>query len=151
MGEGLLHLICVLSDTATPEQVLSGSIPLHQISIPSFHGLRHRSPCRLFAVLVVHMLQHGLGRLRASASQPVIELIDAHGVRTLLAVEDHGTPIFGSPLDHVHCAEHTRRRFPPGVIVVTFWLPWFETCSQRPFVLHRPSVTMRRRAAEPVH
>jgi hypothetical protein len=29
-----------------PEQVLSGSIPSHAISIPSFHDLRLRLPCR---------------------------------------------------------------------------------------------------------
>jgi hypothetical protein len=90
-----------------PEQVLSGSILLHQTSIPSFHGLSHRSPGRPFAVLIVHMLQHGLGGLRASATQTFIEFVDAHRVRTLLAVEDHATLIFGRPVDRVHSGSIT--------------------------------------------
>ena len=49
-------------------------------------------------MLVVPMLQHGLGGLRASTTQPFIEFVDAHGVRTLAALECHVTPIFTSRL-----------------------------------------------------
>jgi len=66
-------------------------------SIPSFHGLRHRSPGRRFVVLVVDMLQHGLGGLCASATQPFIEFIDAHGVRTLAALEGSRHAEFWEP------------------------------------------------------
>ena len=78
-----------------------------KLSIPSFHGLRHGSSSRRFAVLVVHMLQHCLGGLRASATRLVVELVHQHRVRTLSAVEGHATPTFGSPVDRVHDAEDT--------------------------------------------
>jgi hypothetical protein len=57
------------------------------------------------------MLQHGLGGLRASATQHVIELVDAHGVRALVALERHATPILGSPVDGVHFASILAARF----------------------------------------
>jgi hypothetical protein len=92
-------------------------------SIPSFHGLSLGSPYRLFAVLIAYMFQHSACSLRATAAAPVIELIDVHGVRALLATEGHATS--GRPIDRVHDAENTLSPFPRGVIAVTLRLPWF--------------------------
>ena len=90
---------------------------------PSFHGLSLGFAYRLFAVLVEYMLQHGTRGLRATAAEPVIELIDVHGVRALLASEGHAAS--GDPVDRVHDAEHNRGPFPRGVIVITLPLPSF--------------------------
>ena len=48
------------------------------------------------------MLQHGTGGLRAAAAESVIELIDAQGVRALVAGEGHSTPTSGNPVNRVH-------------------------------------------------
>ena len=54
------------------------------------------------------MLQHGLGGLRASATQLFVEFVDVYRVRTQLAVEDYATLIFGGPVDRVHCGRINR-------------------------------------------
>jgi hypothetical protein len=59
------------------------------------------------------MLQHGTSRLRSGATELVIELVDAHGVRALVAGEGHAVPASGEPVDRVHHAEHTRCLFRP--------------------------------------
>jgi hypothetical protein len=60
------------------------------------------------------MLQHGPSGLRAKAAQSVIELIDAQGVRALVASEGHTTVISWDPVDCVHQAEHTPCLFRPA-------------------------------------
>jgi len=82
-------------------------------SIPSLHDLRRKLPYRLFGVLIAYMLQHGTGGLRATAPESVIELVDAQGVRALVAGEGHATPTSRIPVDRVHHAEHNAGFFRP--------------------------------------
>jgi hypothetical protein len=63
-----------------PEQVLSGSDSLALSSIPLFHGLSRRFPKKLFAVLLAYMHKHCMSGLRATATESVIELVDALNV-----------------------------------------------------------------------
>lgn len=72
------------------------------------------------------MLQHGPSGLRARASESAIELIDAQGMRALVASEDHVIVISWRPVDCVHQPENTYFLFLPRVISITFQLPWFE-------------------------
>jgi hypothetical protein len=81
--------------------------------MPSFHGLRRKLPYWLFGVLIAYMLQHGTGGLRATVAKFVIELVDAQGVRALVAGEGHFTPTSGTPVDRVHHAENTAGFFRP--------------------------------------
>jgi hypothetical protein len=69
------------------------------------------------------MLQHGTRGLRATATESVIELVDALGMWAGKADENHAARVF---VDRVHHAQHTRLPFPSGVIVITFRLPSFE-------------------------
>jgi hypothetical protein len=71
-------------------------------STPSFHDRRQRLNYRFLAVFVAYMFQHGTGSLGATAAESVIELIDAHGVRALVAREDHFARTSGNPVDRVH-------------------------------------------------
>jgi hypothetical protein len=59
------------------------------------------------------MLQHGTGGLRATAAESVIELVDAQGMRALVAGEGHAAPTSGNPVNRVHHAEHTAGFFRP--------------------------------------
>jgi hypothetical protein len=77
-------------------------------------------------VLVAHMLQHGTRRLRATAAEPVIELVDALGMRALVAGEGHASPASSDPVDRVHHARAYPLPFPPDVKIITFLLPSFE-------------------------
>ena len=61
-------------------------------------------------MLVACVFQHGTCCLRSRATEPLIELVDAHGVGALVADEDHAARVF---VDRVHHAEHTRRFFRP--------------------------------------
>ena len=67
-------------------------------------------PYRLFAVLVAYMLQHGACGLRATATEPFIELVDALSMWAVMADQDHAARVF---VDRVHHAEHTRCSFCP--------------------------------------
>ena len=87
------------------EQVLSGSDSLALSSMPSFHDLRVGPPNRLFAVLLAYMLQHGICGLRATATESVIELVDALSMWAVMADEDHAAGVF---VDRVHNPEHAR-------------------------------------------
>jgi len=79
-------------------------------SIPSFDDRGLRISCRIFAVLVAYMLQHGACGLGATATESVIELVDALGMRAEKADEDHAARFF---VDRVHHAELTRCLFRP--------------------------------------
>jgi hypothetical protein len=83
---------------------------MHYNSVPSFHDLRQGLSYRLFAVLVAYMLQHGASGLRATATESVIELVDAHGMWAVKADEDYAARVF---VDRVHHAEHTAAHFRP--------------------------------------
>jgi hypothetical protein len=56
-------------------------------------------------MLVVYMLQHGASGLRATTTESVIELVDAHGMWAVKADEDNAARV---SVDRVHHAEHTR-------------------------------------------
>jgi hypothetical protein len=60
----------------------------------SFHGLSLRSPYSFFAMLALHVLQHGAGGLRATAAVFAIERIDAQGVRADDADKDYALRVF---------------------------------------------------------
>ena len=77
---------------------------------------------RLFAVLVACMLQHGACGLRATATESVIELVDALSMWAVKADEDYAARVF---VDRVHHGEHTRCLFRPVLIVITFRSPPF--------------------------
>ncbi len=85
-------------------------------SAPSFHDLR-LLPYRRFAVLVAYMLQHGMSGLRATATESVIELVDALGMWAVMADEDDAARVL---VDRVHNpsiraafpAQYDRNRFP---------------------------------------
>lgn len=62
-------------------------------------------------MLLAYMLQHGSGGLRARTTQPVVELIDAQGVRALFASECDA--IAGNPIYRVHDSERIRCLFHP--------------------------------------
>jgi hypothetical protein len=79
-----------------------GSIPARLAQQPSFHDRRQRLNYRFLAVLVAYMSQHGTGGLRATAAECVIELVDAHGVRALVAHEGHFARTSGNSVDRVH-------------------------------------------------
>lgn len=80
-------------------------------SVPSFHDLRVGFSYRLFAVLVVYMIQHGTSSLRATVTEPVIELVNPLNVRTVLTVENQTAALASA--DCVHDAEHIPDRFRP--------------------------------------
>lgn len=93
-------------------------------SVPPFHDLRVGFSCRLFAVLVVYLIQHGTSSLRATVTEPVIELVNPLNVRTVLTVENQTAA--PASADCVHDAEHIPDRFPLVVIGITLELPSFE-------------------------
>jgi hypothetical protein len=97
-----------------PRTVPSGSIPSAKVPIPTLHGLRRRPPNLFFAVPVAHVLQHGTGSLRATATELVIELVDADCVRTLFTGEGYRTSCSGRSVDCVHYAEYTCWPFCPS-------------------------------------
>ena len=99
LGDGSDDMV---AQTKDPEQVLSGSIPARLAQHCSFHGRRQRLNCRFLAVLVAYMPQHRTGGLCATAAESVIELVDAQGVRALVAGETHFARTSGNPIDRVH-------------------------------------------------
>jgi hypothetical protein len=56
------------------------------------------------------VFQHCTGGLRATATEPFIELVDALGMWAVMADEDYAARVF---VDRVHHAEHTRCSFCP--------------------------------------
>ena len=63
-------------------------------SIPSFHDLRLKISYRRFAVLLAYILQHGTCGLRTTATESVIELVDALSMWAVMADEDHAARVF---------------------------------------------------------
>ena len=67
--------------------------------MPSFHDLRVGPPNRLFGVHDKHVFQHCTRSLRATATESVIELVDALSMWAVMADEDHAARVF---VDRVH-------------------------------------------------